>query len=128
MSVYGTELAQPALRPKGGYFGRKRTLGSPRQSGAPQGPRQGARAGATDGPSGGVADSPDKAKARFRAAWERPPVTVPSWGAGPDAGWLGESDDRSNAINTLLARRDGLTRALVGDGFGEVEPQRHAAE
>jgi hypothetical protein len=26
MSVYGTELAKPALRPKGGYYQKKRTL------------------------------------------------------------------------------------------------------
>jgi hypothetical protein len=57
------------MRPKGRCPLSKRTLGDPRQSGAPL--------GAASRPSAvsraaGVADSLDKAKAAFRAAWERP--------------------------------------------------------
>ena len=82
-----------------GHWASLATARLPRPRGRGKGLGLIARPGATDEPSGGVADRPDEAKTMFRAA----PVTVPSWGVGPDAGWLGE----------LLARRDGLTRGLV---------------
>jgi hypothetical protein len=62
MSVYGTELAKPALRPKAGYCQRKPTLGRPASL-----PRHRGRSKALGLIANVRVDSLDEAKAAFRA-------------------------------------------------------------